>query len=144
MPLFSYNNLTIVICCVSVCSQIRSESLTYKLINWRLIYGEGFATLGLQQSYDWHTSLMISCKTLVSFVYNVYNIVLIYSACETLAKHGVQKPVSFVLETHVCKTNSSWFCFLFKLTLRIDYLTLYFDLAPSFLAATSTSVKSDI
>ena len=31
-------------------------------------------------------------------------IVLIYSACETLAKHSLQKPVSFVLETHVCKT----------------------------------------
>jgi len=41
---------------------------------------------------------------LYCFAYNkcVYSF---YSACETLAKHGLQKPVSFVLETHVCRVD---------------------------------------
>ena len=51
---------------------------------------------------------------------NLYNYSF-YSACETLAKHGLQKPVSFVLETYVCKTSRLWFCFLFKSTVTTDY-----------------------
>lgn len=93
------------ICCISVCSQIRFKSLTYKLINWRFTCGEFYAIICLKQSYSWCRSIKILlARHWYCFAYSkcVYSF---YSACETLAKHGLQKPVSFVLETHVCRVD---------------------------------------
>lgn len=45
------HNLTTVfffICGVPACSQSRSKSLTYKLINWRSTYGEFYASICLK------------------------------------------------------------------------------------------------